>query len=128
MKLLLDTCTFLWIIKGDNALSKTAKTLYSQPENEVLLSTISFWEMLVKYQLGKLPLPSPPEQFIAEQRSLHRIDSLALTEAAIIQLPRLPDYHKDPFDRILICQAIAHGLTILSPDKEISQYPVQCIW
>jgi PIN domain nuclease of toxin-antitoxin system len=128
MKLLLDTCTFLWIIRGDSELSESARILFSQAENEVFLSAISNWEMLVKYQLGRLPLPDAPEQFITQQRKLHRIESLSLDEIAIAQLQKLPDYHKDPFDRMLICQAIAHGMTILTPDKDIQQYPVQSVW
>lgn len=128
MKLLLDTCTFLWIIKGSDELSNTAKILFSQPENEVFLSAISFWEVIVKNQLGKLPLPKFPEKFIQEQRKLHRIESLPLDESSIAQLPKLPLLHQDPFDRMLICQAITHGLTILTPDKHILQYPVSCAW
>ena len=128
MKLLLDTCTFLWIIRNDSALSESAKRVFSQPENEVFLSTISFWEIMVKYQLGRLPLPDSPEEFIIKQRKLHHIEPLALEEIAVSQLARLPNYHQDPFDRMLICQAIAHSLTILTPDKEIKQYPVRCIW
>lgn len=128
MKILIDTCTFLWIIKGSPELSETAKTLFSQQDNEVFLSSISLWEMLIKFQLGKLPLPNSPEQFIVEQRKLHRIEPLSLAEADVKQLQRLPSLHQDPFDRMLICQAIANGLTILTPDKNIQQYPVSCIW
>lgn len=128
MKLLLDTCTFLWIIKGSEELSDKAKMLFSQSENEIYLSAISFWEMIVKNQLGKLPLPKFPEKFIQEQRVLHRIESLPLEESSIAQLPKLPLLHQDPFDRMLICQAIANGLTILTPDKHIMQYPVSYTW
>ncbi len=128
MKLLLDTCTFLWIIEQAAELSDTVSALFSDPANEVYLSTISVWEILVKYQLGRLPLPDFPEQFIVEQRKLHRIEMLALQEEAVTQLLRLPEYHKDPFDRMLVCQAIAHGLTLLTPDKAIRQYPIATIW
>lgn len=128
MKLLLDTCTFLWILKDDASLSENAKTLFSEASNEVFLSSVSFWEIITKYQLGKLPLPEHPEQFIIKQRKAHRIDTLPLEETAIEQMIRLPDHHRDPFDRMLICQAIASGLTILTPDKLIRQYPVSSIW
>lgn len=128
MKILLDTCTFLWIIRGDTELSDTARKIFSEPENEIFLSVISNWEIVVKYLLGRLPLPDAPDLFITEQRKLHRIESLSLDEAAISQLLRLPEYHKDPFDRMLICQAIANGLAILTPDKDIRQYPVRCFW
>lgn len=128
MKLLLDTCTFLWVIQGNPNLSNNAGTLFSDPENEVYLSTISMWEIVIKHQLGRLPLPTPIEQFIIEQRKLHRIESLALQEEAVMQLSRLPEHHKDPFDRILVCQAIAHGLTLLTPDEEIKRYPIVSMW
>ena len=128
MKLLLDTCTFLWIIQGSDELSVQAKQLFVEPENEIYLSVISLWETLIKCNLGCLSLPKPTSQFLTEQRQLHRIESLALEENDIIHLPQLPEYHKDPFDRMLICQAIANSLIILTPDKEIRQYPVVTIW
>lgn len=128
MRLLLDTCTFLWIIKGSDELSNNARKLYSAPENEVFLSTISVWEMVVKYQLNRLPLPRPPVTFIANERKRHHIESLTLHEEAIEQLLQLPDHHKDPFDRMLICQAIAHNLTLVTPDDAIKRYPVATVW
>jgi PIN domain nuclease of toxin-antitoxin system len=128
MRLLLDTCTFLWIISDSPDLSADARTLFSAPGNEVFLSVASTWEILVKHRLGRLPLPGPAHQFIPRQREQHRIEPLALDEGSILQLGRLPDYHRDPFDRMLICQAIAHSLTILTPDADISRYPVRVVW
>lgn len=127
MKLLLDTCTFLWIIKNAPELSISAKAAFSDPANEVYLSTVSIWELLVKHRLGRLPLLDAPEQFIVMQRKLHRIEPLSLQEDAVSQLLRLPEYHKDPFDRMLICQAITHGFTLLTPDKNIRNIPLQPI-
>lgn len=75
-----------------------------------------------------MPLPQPPQQFIPAQRRAHGIETLPLDEDAVLQLPRLPDIHKDPFDRMLICQAIAHGMTILTPDPLITRYPVRTAW
>ncbi len=128
MNLLLDTCTFVWLIADSPDLSPIARQIFSNPGNEVYLSTVSTWEIVIKHRLGRLPLPEPPQRFIPRQRELHEIRSLPLEEAAVLQLSRLPDYHKDPFDRILVCQAIAHGLTILTPDPAITQYPVQAVW
>jgi len=128
VKLLLDTCTFLWIIADDPQLSGSARQLFSTPGNEVYLSAASVWEILVKHQLGRLPLPEPAHQFIPHQRAAHRIDPLPLDEEAALQIARLPDHHKDPFDRMLICQAIAHGLTLLTPDADIARYPVRTAW
>ena len=125
MNILLDTCTFLWIVSGSAELSDTSKRLFSGPANEVYLSVASAWELIVKHKLGKLPLPEPPHNFIKKWRTRHEIDSLPLDESAVLQLSRLPDYHKDPFDRILICQAIAGGMVILTPDPRITKYPIR---
>lgn len=128
MKLLLDTCTFLWIISGSDRVSEGAKEAFTAAENDVFLSSVSAWEISVKYTLGKLPLPLSPERFVPEQRSLHRIESLDLTESSVFHLHRLPALHRDPFDRMLVCQAIDNGLTILTPDNNISAYPLRTLW
>jgi PIN domain nuclease of toxin-antitoxin system len=128
MKVLLDTCTFLWIVSGDSALSPTAATLFADPGNEVFLSAVSAWEIAVKSALGKLPLPKPPAAFVPEQRDLHAIAALPLDEGAALAVGRLPDIHRDPFDRMLVAQAIVAGMTILTPDPEITRYPAPTIW
>ena len=128
MKILLDTCTFLWIITDNPKLSLQAKKLFVDPYNEVYLSVASTWEIAVKYTLGKLQLPKSPEKYIPSKRKQHDIDSLPLNEEATLYLTKLPDLHKDPFDRILICQAIVAGLSILTPDELITQYPLRSIW
>jgi len=128
MRLLLDTCTFLWIAAGSNELSDPARAAYADPANEVLLSAVSAWEIAMKNVLGKLPLPEAPVRYIPAVRSRHRISPLALDEEAALQLPKLPGLHRDPFDRMLVCQAIAHGLDIVTPDPAITQYPVRTLW
>ena len=128
MKILLDTCTFLWIISDAPELSDHARTLFVDPVNEAYLSAVSTWEIAIKNVLGRLPLPAPPERFIPDQREKHHISALSLDEEATLYLTRLPSYHKDPFDRMLICQAITHGLVILTPDESILRYPVKMAW
>lgn len=128
MKLLLDTCTFLWIVSGSSELSENAGRLFIDPDNDILLSVASVWEIIVKHRLGKLPLPEPPHKFIRKWRARHDIESLPLDESSVLYLSRLPEYHKDPFDRILICQAISNGLVLLTPDTHISAYPVRTEW
>lgn len=128
MKLLLDTCTFLWITQGTNNLSSKAVESFISPENTVFLSSISAWEISVKCSLGKLRLPYPPENFIPKERRRHEITKLSLSEKDIFPLSRLPDIHRDPFDRMLICQAIESGMTILTPDELIHRYPVKFLW
>ena len=124
MRILLDTCEFLWLVAGDARLSPPVASAVRNPQNEVFLSTVSFWEICLKHGLGKLPLPEPPSQFVPLQREKHLIAALALEEAAVAQLSGLPGLHRDPFDRILVCQAIAHGLTLASSDTLVRQYPV----
>ena len=128
MKLLLDTCTFLWITTEASELSTTARKHFEDPVNDVFLSVVSAWEISIKYSLARLPLPESPEKFVGDQRRAHMIESLPLHEEAVFQSLKLPDLHKDPFDRMLVCQAIAHGLTILTPDELIARYPVLTIW
>jgi len=124
----LDTCTFLWIIKGSGQLFWKATEAFTDPHNQVFLSAVSALEINVKYQLGKLPLPLSPDQFIPKERKRHLISTLDLTEQDTLYLCKLPTSHKDPFDRMLICQAIEHSLTILTPDPLITQYPIRNLW
>ncbi len=128
MKLLLDTCTFLWIILNSPQLSNRARELFADPSNDVYLSVVSTWEIALKYALGRLPLPDFPDRFIPVQRRRHSIESLALEEGATLHLPKVPDLHRDPFDRMLVSQALVNGLVILTPDNLITQYPVLTEW
>lgn len=127
MKLLLDTCTFLWLA-GGGALSAAAAAAVRDPANDVLLSAVSAWEIASKYRAGRLPLPEPPRQLIPTERRLRGVAALAFDEESALQVLRLPALHRDPFDRMLISQAIAHGLAIVTPDPSIAQYPVRVIW
>lgn len=128
MKLLLDTCTFLWAIEGGGALSEAARDALSDPDNDVVLSAVSAWEIAVKHALGRLPLPEPPERYVPAQRAARGITALPLDEDAALQLVRLPPLHRDPFDRMLVCQALAGGFTVVTPDTEIARYPVRILW
>lgn len=128
MRLLLDTCTFLWVIADAPQLSARARALVADPSNEVFLSAASSWEIAVKYALGRLPLPAPPERFVPDQREAHGLDALPIDEESALHAARLPALHRDPFDRMLVCQAIVHGLVVLGPDPLISQYPVRTTW
>ena len=128
MNILLDTCTFLWIVTDAPELSTRARELFQDSDNAVYLSSVSAWEIAVKYMLGRLPLPETPERFVGPMRTRHSIMPLTLEEYAVVMLPRLPELHKDPFDRMLICQALAHQLVLLTPDALIRQYPVPVVW
>ena len=127
MKLLLDTHIFLWYISGDYHLPKELKDIIQDSVNEVYLSVVSLWESIVKYRLGKLLLPLSPEKYLPLQRERHDISSLSLDEADIIHLSDLPSFHRDPFDRMLICQAIEHNMTIVTMDAAIAQYRIKIL-
>jgi PIN domain nuclease of toxin-antitoxin system len=127
MKLLLDTHIFLWYIGGDNNLSAERQAIIRDPNNEVFVSVVSFWEIAIKNQLGKLPLPDAPEIFLPTQRQLHQMQSLPLNEESIWELSALPAIHRDPFDRILICQAIHHELILMTDDSNILSYSVKVL-
>lgn len=128
MKLLLDTCTFLWLAGGGRSLSAAAAQAVRDPSNEVLLSAVSTWEIVIKYRMGRLPLPEPPDRLIPTERRLRGVAALPFDEDSALQGLRLPPLHRDPFDRMLITQAIALGLAIVTPDPLITQYPVRTIW
>jgi len=128
MILLLDTCTFLWLNADAPELSTTARKLFSSPDNTVYLSAVSSWEIMIKHQLGKLPLPDTPVEFVRNGRILHHIEALPLTEAATWRLNELPNLHRDPFDRILVCQALEHNMVVLTPDQLIRQYSIETAW
>lgn len=128
MRLLLDTCTFLWVVSGDAALSERARRLVTDRAHECFLSSVSAWEIAVKHAIGRLPLPVAADRFVPAERERHGIAGLPLDELSTLQLPRLPLLHRDPFDRMLVCQALAGGLTILTPDEGIRRYPVLSDW
>lgn len=127
MKILLDTHIFLWFVNGDNRLSTEVRNAISDYDNEVYLSIISIWECIVKYKLGKLPLPEPPDIYLPRQREYHQIINLNLDESSVIQLAKIPALHRDPFDRMLICQALQYNLAIATADKAIRAYPIKLI-
>jgi PIN domain nuclease of toxin-antitoxin system len=128
MKLLLDTCAFLWVITNDPQLSSKAAAAFRDPVNDVYLSAASVWEIAVKCGNGKLTLPSPPEICVPAYRASHGIAPLDIDEAAALLVHTLPAHHRDPFDRMLVCQALVHHLTILTPDPLIAKYAVPTLW
>ena len=128
MRLLLDTCTFLWWSAGSDIISPRVFRLVADPANEVFLSVVSAWEIGLKHALGRLPLPEAAEGFVPRERERHGFASLSLEEEATVHLHRLPRLHKDPFDRMLVCQAIEHGLSLVTPDRLVTQYPVRSVW
>src|SRR5258708_39955228 len=119
MRLLLDTCTFLWLA-GGGSLSTLAAASIREPSNAVFLSAVSTWEIASKHRAGRLPLPEPPDRLIPIERELRGLLPLSFDEESALQVLRLPPLHRDPFDRMLVSQAIAGGLVIVTPDPLIT--------
>ena len=124
MKLLLDTHIFLWFINGDGQLPVATRDAIIDPENDVYLSVVSVWEAIIKYQSGKLPLPQPPEVYLPALRKRHHILSVPVSESSLTQVAKLPPLHRDPFDRLLIAQALQYGMTLATVDATIRTYPM----
>jgi PIN domain nuclease of toxin-antitoxin system len=126
--LLVDTCTFLWAATDDASVPERVKSRLRDPDERVLLSVVSSWEICVKFALGKLRLPQPPDRYVADRRTRLEMASLPLEESDVLALARLPSLHRDPFDRMLVCQAIARGLTLVTPDPAVRAYPCLTWW
>jgi PIN domain nuclease of toxin-antitoxin system len=127
MRLLLDTHTFLWYITNNPKLPRHAYDAIREKSNEAFLSVVSVWEALVKHQIGKLALPAPADQYITNRQAAHRISTLALDAASVSRVLALPLHHRDPFDRMLICQALQNDLTFVTSDEQFRQYPARLL-
>ena len=126
MRLLLDTHIFLWYVGGDKRLRGATRAAIEDAES-VYLSVVSVWEATIKYHLGKLSLPEPPYPWLSIQPENHGIESLPIDEASVAHLSKLESHHRDPFDRILVCQAIEHSLQIVSIDPILAKYPAKTL-
>ena len=128
MKLLLDTCSFLWFISDAPELSAKARAAILDPANSVYLSAASGWEIGRKHARGDLELPRRPESLIPEIRAESGILSLPISEEEAISAEKLPLFHKDPFDRMIIAQALVQGMVVVTPDPAFDRYPVRLLW
>jgi PIN domain nuclease of toxin-antitoxin system len=126
VKLLLDTCVLLWLITGERKLSARANS--SLPTAELWSSAASVWEIAVKFSKGSLRLPVAPDRLIPAARERYGISALPIDEESALHVVKLPPLHTDPFDRMLVGQAIIHGLTIVTPDPLVTQYPARTMW
>ena len=128
MKLLIDTHTFLWLASDVSKLSFTAQQLISNDENEIYLSVASLWEIAIKLGLNKLHISKPLDQLVAEQQAANRILLLAIQPNHALAVQTLPPHHKDPFDRMLVVQAVAESMRLITHDETLKLYPVQVEW
>lgn len=128
MKYLLDSHVFLWWILDSDRLSETARVLISEGGNELFWSAAGSWEISIKYELGRLPLPEKPSAFVEAELVKNRINSLPIVNWHTYEAARLPLHHKDPFDRILVAQSRIEDLPLITADRLFGQYDVKTVW
>lgn len=128
MKLLLDTHTFLWLVEGSPNLSPAAQTALADSANELFLSVASVWELAIKIGNKKLALADPLGGFVGKWTATYQITRLPIDTPHAVAVTGLPDHHRDPFDRILIAQALVEGMTLASADAKLASYPVPILW
>ena len=127
MRILLDTHTFLWFVNDSPELSNDAAELL-ESDIDLLLSVASLWEIAIKVNLKKLSLPDDYERFIPQQMSLNDIELLPIAINHLNVVAKLPLHHRDPFDRMLIAQAMQEGIQIISVDTKFDYYDVERKW
>ena len=128
MKLLLDTHAFLWWLEGSPALGRRARAEVANPDNEVFLSIASCWELAIKVSLGKLRVAQSLERFIPEQLTRNGFALFGVELRHVARVANLPFHHRDPFDRVLVAQALQDELAIVSADRIFRKYGVTVVW
>ncbi len=128
VRLLLDTHVFLWWNEGSPRLSRKVSRLLADPENTLFLSVVSAWEMILKVQAGKLKLPSAVGEYIEARIAHYGMEPLPITLAHALASGRLPTFHRDPFDRMLIAQGQVEQLIIVTHDAQLRRYAVETVW
>lgn len=127
MRLLLDTHCLLWARAEPARLSKGARAALLDPRNNLFVSAVSVWEIVIKHALGKLKLARSPQTLVPELIAATQAAELPISHAHALRVGRLPRHHADPFDRLLIAQSQVEGLTILTADKRFSAYDVEVL-
>ena len=128
MKYLFDTHVMLWFLEDSDELSKKARQILKNGENELYWSAVSYWEITVKLSLGKLKLDKGWQAILEREKKVNRILDLPVYQKHCEPHVHLPWHHKDPFDRLLICQALSEKLIILTKDATIRKYKVKTAW
>jgi PIN domain nuclease of toxin-antitoxin system len=127
MKALLDTHTFLWAISGNEKLSRRAGEVFAGP-SDLWLSVASIWEILIKVQIGKMPLPQPAGAYLVKKLAENRIEMLPVKLDHVLKIEALPMHHRDPVDRILIAQSLEENLPLVTSDSVFNRYDLEVIW
>ena len=128
MKILLDTGMLLWAVADEHKLNSRAAELIRSKNSALFLSAASVWEIAIKYAIGKLPLHVEPEEFVPAAVTGLGIEALDITAAHAVAAGKLPKHHEDPFDRMLIAQANAENMVLLTADRIFEKYKVQYVY
>jgi PIN domain nuclease of toxin-antitoxin system len=128
MKVLVDTHTFLWAFLHDHRLTPKAKQVLRSNEHELVFSLVSLWEIAIKIKTGKLNTIGSSVAYIRDEMNAYGMELLPIRYDHVLQLESLPHYHSDPFDRLLIAQALTENLPILTSDKAFKPYGVKLVW
>lgn len=128
MKILIDTHAFLWLITDNDKLSKKSKLIFTEPKNELFFSMASFWEICIKVSIGKLKLSKNWDKIIKDELISNSVKLLPISVDHCYQITQLPFHHRDPFDRIIISQAIIEKMHIMTVDNHFSQYEINVVW
>jgi PIN domain nuclease of toxin-antitoxin system len=128
VNLLLDTCTLVWLAAEPSQLSLPACTALDDEANRLYLSDVTVWEIVLKHQTGKLPMPEVPRTWLPKQAAFFDLQRQPLDLESIFRSGELPAIHRDPFDRLLCAQALTHGLTVLTPDPPFAQLGATTLW
>jgi PIN domain nuclease of toxin-antitoxin system len=128
MKTLIDANVLLWALTDHSRLSTNAARVLDDPSNQLFFSVAGLWELVIKTQIGKLKLPHPAAEFLKQELVDLQIPVLPIEVRHVVRLERLPMHHRDPFDRVLIAQALEEDLTIVSSDRIFRRYSVELVW
>ena len=128
MRLLLDTHALLWFVAADPQLSQTAQQAIASPNNQKFVSLVSIWEIAIKYSLGRLDLKMSLEDFVSQHLAPNKVTLLPITVPHALKVASLPHHHRDPFDRLLIAQAMTENVPLVSADSAFDQYGHPRLW
>ena len=128
MKVLLDTCTLVWLTQEPRRLSSACRRAIDEPATELVVSHASVWELALKSGAGKFAFPMPLRRWLHEQQKQWRFEYLSVSLEHVLKTTELARHHVDPFDRLLVAQAMAENVSVLTPDEHIARYPVHAIW
>ncbi len=128
MKFLLDTNVFLWALSEEYKLNPAAQEILKSSTSELYFSAVGSWEIAIKFALGSLPLPKAPSEYIPHALRVWALRALDITHEHALRAGELPVHHRDPFDRMLIAQALSEQMTLLTADRVFQKYKVDLIF